>query len=290
MSRIRVEMKVSQGNSYASKVTKSIEKKTRSNSNKSQDSQGRNEGLEKLMLQESGELPSSGDCSGVTVDEISGVQAQCPVVPQPMYDHGMEHHTQEQHGVQLPQPMIPGPGHAYYNYVPPPNIYAHGSPPLPLAGPLQLVYLQPTAHGVNIIPFQATGYPTFSPCSPLGFPAHPHHPVVVQSPQPFLSQGFMNVDSSGMAQSSIPSTTSPPVPGYFIPHPPPPNQSGPDLPSDAHHKTNATTSSYRNFKFFRPWEDKKMSDEECAGIKKAEDFVEDDFPTLQSGLSKLKLK
>ena len=91
-------------------------------------------------------------------------------------------------------------------------MYSPGSPPLPLTGPLQLVYLQPTAHGaVNIIPFQvgsgmlidckfylqrrkifellfqATGHPTFSPGSPLGFPAHPHHPVVVQTPQPFIT-------------------------------------------------------------------------------------------------------
>ena len=35
--------------------------------------------------------------------------------------------------------------------------------------------------------FQATGHPTFSPGSPLGFPAHPHHPVVVQTPQPFIT-------------------------------------------------------------------------------------------------------
>lgn len=280
-------MKASQGNSYASKVTKSIEKKTWSNSKKSLDSSGSNEGLEKLMLQESGELRHSGDCSGVTVDEISGGQNPCPVVPQPMYDHGV---AQEQFGVQVPQTIMPGPGHAYYNYIPPPNIYAHGSPPLPLAGPLQLVYLQPTAQGVNIIPFQATGYPTFSPCSPLGFPAHPHHPVVVQSPQPFASQGFVNVDNSGLAQTSIPSNPAPPLPGYFIPHPNPPNQSFPGLPREAHQEAKTSSSSYRNIKFFRPWEDKDKIDEKCEGIKKAEHFVEEDFPSLQSGLSKLNLK
>jgi len=268
-----------------------MEKKTWSNSKKSS-STSSHEGLEKLMLQESGELPNSGDCSGVTVDEISGAggQNQCPVVPQPMYDHGV---AQEQFGAQVPQPMMPGgQGHAYYNYIPPPNIYAQGSPPLPLAGPLQLVYLQPTAQGVNIIPFQATGCPTFSPCSPLGFPAHPHHPVVVQSPQPFVSQGFVNVDNSGMAQTSIPSNPTPPVPGYFIPHPNPPNQpfAFPGLPRGTLQEAKTSSSSYRNIKLFRPWEDEKKIDEEHGGSKKAEHFVEDDFPTLPSRLSKLNLK
>lgn len=167
-------MKKGQGSSYASKVSRnsSGEKKTVAIQDpiKKHDADVVSVAGEKLMLSEPGE-------EAVTCDEVP----HAPSVHQPQYV--------DPNPLQMPPgPMMmqsPGPGPGYYNMMTPPHVYSQGSPPLPLAGPLHLVYLQPTPHGVNIIPFQAAGFPTFSPVSPLGFPAHPHHPVVVQSPQPF---------------------------------------------------------------------------------------------------------
>ena len=147
------------------------------------------ESLEKLMQQEEGE-------TSVTVDEFSNLHANVPFVPQPMFDESI---PPPPLGMMAPPrpcppplaPIAPAPG--IYNHIPPPAIYSQGSPPLPLAGPLQLVYLQQTPSGVNMIPFQAVGFPSFSPCSPLGFPAHPHHPVVVQTPPEYPSGNDLSV-------------------------------------------------------------------------------------------------
>ena len=165
-------MKSSKGNTYASKVSdrKTGEKTETKSEDNAVTNRRRSEGLERLMVQE------SADESGITVDEVPHDDLAA-TSQQQQYD-------QQQQQYSGHHQMTP---YMNYNNIPPPNIYTQGSPPLPLAGPLQLVYLQPTAHGVNIIPFQAAGYPSYSPCSPLGFPAHPHHPVVVQSPQPYTS-------------------------------------------------------------------------------------------------------
>ena len=141
------------------------------------------------LMQGEGEQESSL----LTVDEVvKGV----PVVPQPKGPGPVPPFTrygsaapQQQMEAGLPL-LYPGPGQA-----PPLNIYSQNSPPLPLPGPLHLVYLQPSPHGINIIPFQAVGGPTFTPSSPLGFPAHPHHPVVVQSPH--LPPAFSSVPHGG---------------------------------------------------------------------------------------------
>ena len=169
-------MKQRQKSSYASKVSKL-------NSQILEEDPGdASECAEQLLQSQSESIEDTpgGDVGLVTVDEVP--HAPVPHVQQPQQQVGGI-------GAGGRHPMLmqsPGPGPGYINFVSPPNIYSQGSPPLPLAGPLQLVYLQPTAEGVRIVPFQATGYPTFSPCSPLGFPAHPHHPVVVQSPQSYL--------------------------------------------------------------------------------------------------------
>merc|ERR1719219_1018661 len=130
------------------------------------------------------------ESSITTVDEV----VKAPVVPQPTGPPGgggcppFRFHQPGEPPVLMYPGGQTGPGqfsqqHQQHQQPPPLHIYSPGSPPLPLAGPLHLVYLQPSPHGINVIPFQAVGCPTFSPSSPLGFPAHPHHPVVVQSPQ-----------------------------------------------------------------------------------------------------------
>jgi len=92
----------------------------------------------------------------------------------------------------------------------------------PHSTPLQLVYLQPTQYGVNIIPFQAAGQPTFTPHCPTGFPAHPQHPVVVQPglsfpvPQPtYSSPSVPDATFTQPVQSTQP-THGPPYP---LPYP-----------------------------------------------------------------------
>ena len=149
------------------------------------------ESLEKLIQEGDGE-------TSVTVDEFqfSNVQANAnvPFVPQPMFDESVPPPPLGMLRPPRPCPPALPPGAGAYNRIPPPVLHCPGSPPLPLAGPLQLVYLQQTPGGVNIIPFQAVGFPSYTPCSPLGFPAHPHHPVVVQSPQDCPSAGtFQNI-------------------------------------------------------------------------------------------------
>ena len=58
-------------------------------------------------------------------------------------------------------------------------------------------------------------------------------------------------------------------------------------PHDVSAKEHPTPTTYRSQKLFRPWED-KPEDETPRMAKKV--FVEDEFPSLQTGLSKLKLK
>jgi len=203
------------------------------------------------------------DVSLYTVDEVvRGV----PVVPQPKGPAPVPPFTR--YGTPGPghQPlesllpaMYPSPGQA----PPPLNILNQNSPPLPLPGPLHLVYLQPSPHGLNIIPWQAVGCPTFTPSSPLGFPAHPHHPVVVQSPHlppPFPSPPY-GPDKQGQI---FPGHNQPLPPGFYPPqntsHLPPQTQTKPDSEKDGE----ATPK-----KIFRPWEDQSTA--------------------LQSGLSNLKI-
>ena len=161
------------------------------------------------LLQQEAELESSL----LTVDEV----VRGPVVPQPRAGDGVPpSFTRFQSGG--PGPNIEPVGGLYPGHTPghtPLNIYSPGSPPLPLPGPLHLVYLQPHPHGFNVIPFQAVGCPTFTPSSPLGFPAHPHHPVVVQSPQlphpfppvpPSKPHSDCPVQLTFLLQTSAPST------------------------------------------------------------------------------------
>ena len=61
---------------------------------------------------------------------------------------------------EVPPPYMQGPHSYLSNNIVPPNG--------PMVSPLQLVYLQPTPHGLNIIPVQAAGQPTFTPYSHLG--------------------------------------------------------------------------------------------------------------------------
>ena len=175
-----------QGSSYASKVSRksSAEKKT-------------------VTIQEPDKNKDAGVVSAGNVD-VPGEKLLASASD--LRDdgvtgcHGVPHVPNNVHQPQYVDPnppqmlsqspmMVQSPVPGYYNMMNPPQVYGQGSPPLPLTGPLHLVYLQPTPHGVNIIPFQAAGFPTFSPVSPLGFPAHPHHPVVVQSPQQFHNPG-----------------------------------------------------------------------------------------------------
>lgn len=257
--------------SYASKLTRSDGKKTGGEKKVPVDEvEADGVSVEQLMQQQEGPEMES---SITTVDEV----VKGPVVPQPgvpggsgcppfrfqqpaeaqpqvlMYPGGqtggqtvVEQFSQQQ---QQQQPQQPPPLH----------IYSPGSPPLPLAGPLHLVYLQPSPHGINVIPFQAVGCPTFTPNSPLGFPAHPNHPVVVQSPQmpptfPHhqyqhheLPPGYHPANQAFLNQSQ-------PPPQGFYPGPGP----GPVSPRPVEKK------------IFRPWEDAETND-------------------VQAGLSNLKI-
>jgi len=298
-------MKKTQKNSYASKVSKS---KYRSQSLEEDSKKHDEPENAELLLQqshlESVEETPSRNVDHVTIDEVPHVHH----VQQSLHD------GDDGGGGQNQMIQSPIPGYINYNYVPPPNIYSQGSPPLPLAGPLQLVYLQPTAQGISIIPFQATGYPTFSPCSPLGFPAHPHHPVVVQSPQSYLPPPEFQVNYENGMTSQVPNMYPYPpniqpvaAPGPFPPQPPsyhyntppqPASSSSSEFVQGSREQPQLSNSSltYRSHKLFRPWEDKMPSDfvEENVQnlpLRDAEpSFVEDDFPSLQSGLSKMNIK
>jgi len=200
------------------------------------------------LLQQEADLENSI----TTVDE----RVRGPAVPQPTGagGHLVPPFTRFQGGAVESAMMYQGHPQGQG---PPLNIYSQGSPPLPLAGPLHLVYLQPSPHGLNIIPFQAVGCPTFSPSSPLGFPAHPHHPVVVQSPHlppPFPSGPHDLAPEFGR---TLPGPAQPPPPGFY------PQNVGQVPPENKKAGTQE--------KFFRPWEQKDPSD------------------TVQSGFSDLKI-
>ena len=184
--------------------------------------------------------------------------------------------------------------------------------------PLQLVYLQPTPHGVNIIPIQAAGQPSFTPYSPAGFPAHPHHPVVVQPGLPFPLQY----------------PTFHPSHPVYTPGPYPANQQYPHTPTFPqyfqgqvpHHLVGipqpTSTPPFRQ-QFFRPWEDGSHTSDhqsvlcphtDCGGeggqhsqLQSGEGgqgqhsqsggedqqlppYSEEDFPALTKELSKIKIK
>eukprot|EP00092_Neocalanus_flemingeri_P039957 GFUD01043526.1.p1 GENE.GFUD01043526.1~~GFUD01043526.1.p1 ORF type:complete len:277 (-),score=54.45 GFUD01043526.1:48-878(-) len=186
---------------------------------------------------------------------------------------------------------------------------------LPTPSPLQLVYLQPTPHGVNIIPVQAAGYPAFTPYSPLGFPAHPvvvqsghpyspsHHHPTFYHPQPHYSPG-------PYPTYPHPLHTTNPTPTYH-PQPVP-------MPDVHPQYTSSMVSSepYKSQqKFFRPWEDTTdslesggtacCSHKDCGGTgyhhsqsgsrqeqvrQDLVSFSEADFPALSSELYKLKIE
>jgi len=223
--------------------------------------------LESLMQEQ------AADMTAVTVDEVA-------------LNHPPQHHP----STTLMQEQLP---------IPPPHLLP--AQPTQLA-PLQLVYLQPTPHGVNIIPIQASGQPSFTPCSPLGFPAHPHHPVVVQPGLPFpLHQPTFY-------------TSHPAYPQYNLGHPP--HYQGQVLPHPAgagapifYHNTSAVSSIPSNRQqFFRPWEDAvhpHTSDQsvlcphtDCGGEggqhsqagPQVPPYSEEDFPELTKELSKIKIK
>merc|ERR1719219_218496 len=210
------------------------------------------------------------ESSITTVDEV----VKAPVVPQPtgppvgggcppfrfhqpgeppvlMYPGGQtgpgqfSHHQQQQHQ-QQPPPL---------------HIYSPGSPPLPLPGPLHLVYLQPSPHGINVIPFQAVGCPTFTPNSPLGFPAHPNHPVVVQSPQlpPTFPQQYQHHEIPPEYQQHHPANQaflnrSQPPPQGFYPGP------GSPFPGEITPATAKQEGASNGMKLFRPWEEQQTND------------------------------
>lgn len=234
--------------SSACKVTRSDGKKT-----------GGGGGGEKKVTVEEAEgssveqLLQQQEVSDQSITTVDEVVVKGPVVPQPSGGAGcppFRFQLQpggETGGGQLEQQQ----------QVPPLQIYSPGSPPLPLAGPLHLVYLQPTPHGINVIPFQAVGCPTFTPSSPLGFPAHPNHPVVVQSPQ---------------LPATFPMAGQPQYQHHEIP---------PDFHQAFHHRSHPPPQGFYpgagqnstqppDKKLFRPWEDQETKD-------------------VQAGLSNLKI-
>jgi len=231
--------------------------------------------LESLMQEQ------EADTTAVTVDE-----AAHNLPPQ-------HHPTPTIHYMQQEQPQI---------VTAQPNLYS---------APLQLVYVQPTPTGVNIIPIQAAGQPSFTPYSPPGFPAHPHHPVVVQPGIPFPLQ------YPTFYPSPYPVYTPGPYPQYPPTHPQyyqgqvPLHLVGTDAPLlPQPTSTMIPTPPYRQ-KFFRPWEDSSHSNTsdqsvlcphtDCGGEggqhsqSGGEDqqllpYSEEDFPALTKELSRIKIK
>jgi len=170
-------------------------------------------------------------------------------------------------------------------------------PDLPMVSPLQLVYLQPTPHGVNIIPVQGAGPPSFTPISPLGFPAHPNHPVVVQQGHFYRPQVplYYHHHQPPTYYSSVPHPTTPMYPTCYPGTPVRPNNVG-------------TEPFYRPLpRFFRPWEDKEDAccpHKDCGGSedhhtqgshKQARQgvvpsFGEEDFPALSHQMSSMNIR
>eukprot|EP00092_Neocalanus_flemingeri_P001340 GFUD01001431.1.p1 GENE.GFUD01001431.1~~GFUD01001431.1.p1 ORF type:complete len:282 (-),score=53.86 GFUD01001431.1:23-868(-) len=218
----------------------------------------------------------------------------------------------DQHTNHMQGPL---PNHA--NLVP---ALPNQSAGLPMPSPLQLVYLQPTPHGVNIIPVQAAGYPAFTPYSPLGFSGHPHHPVVVQSGHPYSPSPHHTT-----FYKTQPFYSPGPYPTY--PHPlhttnPTPTYHPQPVPMPDVHpqytRPMVSREPYRSQqKFFRPWEDTDSLDsggtawtaccshKDCGGTgdhhsqsgshqeqvrQDLVSFSEADFPALSSDLYKLKIE
>jgi len=202
--------------------------------------------------------------------------------------------------------------------------YPTQTPDLPMVSPLQLVYLQPTPHGVNIIPIQAAGQPTITPYNPLGFPSHPHHHPVVVHPghsfpphQPFVYHTPRHVYSPGPYPAyPQPMYTSPAYPTFYPGHVPRPDASPHTLVMSSMDTT--YTPPYRpQQRFFRPWEDSACADnggpascphKDCGGTgdqhcqsgtgpvsgqgqsrPQVLPFGDEDFPALGSELMKMKI-
>ena len=187
--------------------------------------------------------------------------------------------------------------------------------PLPMTSPLQLVYLQPTPYGVNIIPFQATGHPSSTPYCPPGFPAHPHHPVVYQT-------GVSHPSHQPTFFPSQPVYSPGPYPAPVYPqyspvpyHPYNPGPAPYQHPATHSPMTMVPSTPFRQPTFFRPWEggshgvqqavmcpradcvaeedqhNQSARDEsQNSSSSQAPPYSEEDFPALSSVLSKLKIK
>jgi len=200
--------------------------------------------------------------------------------------------------------------------------YPTQSPDLPMVSPLQLVYLQPTPHGVNIIPIQAAGHPTITPYSPLGFPPLPHHPVVVHTGHsfpphhPFVYHTPGHVYNPGPYPAyPHPMYTSPIYSTFYQGHVPRPDVSP---RTQVMNSMDTYSHPYRpQPRFFRPWEDSTCVDnggpascphKDCGGTgdqhcqsgsgpvsgqgqprPQVLPFGDDDFPALGSELMKMKI-
>jgi hypothetical protein len=226
--------------------------------------------LESLMQEQ-----EADSTTAVTVDEVAHN-------PPPQHHPTPTIHMQE----QLPLPP-------------------HLISPQPTHSILQLVYLQPTPHGVNIIPIQAAGQPYFTPYSPPGgFPAHPLHPVVVQPGLPFPLHHPAFYPSHPVYTPG----PYPAFPQYYqgpVPHLP----VGAVVPIIPQYTiTMVPTPAYRQ-QFFRPWEDGSHTSTQsvlcphtdCGGEggqhsqpgcedQQLPPYSEEDFPALTKGLSKIKIK
>merc|ERR1719154_315615 len=188
----------------------------------------------------------------------------------------------------VPNHPLQGPQIYPSNFVP-----FHG-PNLPMVSPLQLVYLQSTPHGVNIVPVQAAGHPTFTPYSPLGFPAHPNHPVVVQQGH-FLPPQTSPFFSQHQAFYRPGPHTLPMYPTVYSGYPVQPQQP----------RTEPILRP-RQPRFFRPWEDKNSSccpHKDCGGkgdhhtqpviheeTRGVPSLGEEDFPALSQQMASVKIK
>jgi len=203
--------------------------------------------------------------------------------------------------------------------------YLTQTPDLPMVHPLQLVYLQPTPHGVNIIPIQAAGH-TFTPYSPLGFPGHPHHPVVVHTGSSFPPRHPIVYHTPGHVYSPGPYPvypqpmcmyTSPTYPTYYPGHVSRPDASPPQTQGMSSMDTTYTHPYRSQPRFFRPWEDRACVDnggpascphKDCGGTgdqhcqlgsvpvsgqgqprTHVPPFGDEDFPVLGADLMKLKI-
>jgi len=227
--------------------------------------------LESLMQEQ------EADTTAVTMDEIA-------------HNHPLQHHPTPT--IHMKQEQLPLPPH---NLVPEPTQHT----------PLQPVYLQSTPHGVNIIPIQAAGQPSFTPYSPLGFPAHPLHPVVVQHGLPFPLH-HPTFYPSHPVYPTYPPTLPPYYQGPVLNHP-----AGAGTP--VFRQTTSTLASISPYRqqFFRPWEDGShhhTGDQsvlcphtDCVGEggqhsesggegPQIPPYSEEDFPALTKELSKIKIK